>query len=727
MTTMKSLIQKTIVAIILSFSCLAIHAQDCVEFYFESYRDGGDIVVELKVDNFENILTSQFAFTYSYENLNLKDIIGNTEIDLTGAHIFSEIPGYISIAWSNPSTGQDLLNGNTLIEMRFEEFNSEASEFSFDPNFNTEVFDAFFEEVCVESKPLVINESRPLLVGYVYHDLNNNCAIDQNDIRLSGWTITIDAGLEQYFRITDVNGRYQFPADLGTYTVYVEIKNDLWQPCAAPILITVDGSEDILENSFLISPMTTSSALEITVSAADVNRCAKNIYSVRYKNNGTAVAQSAEIDFTFDENLSYVSNNNGNFSILNNVITFDIGNVRPGEEGDFQIVFEASCDNIQAGQTVCVDANISSSDVVIPPINWNGAVLTTKATCEGDSVEFTIENIGLSPMISPVHSIVVEDDVMFGTNEVDLGPQQAVRFKHAATGGVYRVKIDQEEGYPLGNFATDFIESCNNANGETFQYVSMFQNEDESPYVDIECQEVRDQPLANIISAFPIGYREDHLINQNEDIEYTINFQNTTSDTVFNLYIENLIDESLNVESIVPGPSSHGYTVSIKGDRILRFDFKNIQLMSKDANEARSYGYIKYRIKQNKDVAIGTKITNTSVLNFDLLDEIVSNQVSHIVGEEFIEISLNNENLNLSDAIMIAPNPATSSIRISIPESYEDLSFVMYDTKGRVISAANTPSNVFYIQREYIEKGMYFLEIRTKTKVLGTKKIIFLD
>jgi len=40
-------------------------------------------------------------------------------------------------------------------------------------------------------------------------------------------------------------------------------------------------------------------------------------------------------------------------------------------------------------------------------------------------------------------------------------------------------------------------------------------------------QEVKDNTESNTLSAFPVGYREDHFINQNEDIEYTTYFQNT--------------------------------------------------------------------------------------------------------------------------------------------------------------------------------------------------------
>lgn len=724
---MKISIHSILTTVFLSLVSVCVQAQDCVSLYFEASEDTGVQVVQLKVNNFDNILITQFAMAYSYENLELISVQGNADIELLSSHINSQVPGYITVSWSQPSIGQTLPDGSVLIEMRFTETVNDVSEFSIDPNFNTEIIDGGFDEVCFEATALAINESRTQLVGNLYHDLNNNCIEDPTDLPLAGWTVLIDGDIEKFYRVTDAFGHYSVPVEIGEYTIQVIEPSDLWSSCEGLVVETVLNSGEILENSFVLSPVNSSSALDVVISSSEVKRCFDNTYSVKYRNNGTAIAQSATIEILLDENLDYVSSNTAGVSSDGQVITIDIGNVKPGEGGDFQVFLNANCDKVERGQTLCVEANISSTDIVIPPIDWGGAVLTTKATCEEDSVVFTVQNIGASAMAIPLQSIVVEDDIIFGTNEVDLEPLELMQFKHAASGGVYRVLVDQEDGYPLGNYATDFIEFCNGGDNETYQYVSMFQNEDESPYRDIQCQKVIDVEDTNNMSAFPIGYREEHFINQNEDIEYTIHFQNLGTDTVNNLTIGNLIDENLDMKSLVAGSSSHAYTLSIKEERRLKIDFKNIQLPSADTSEMESKGFIKFRISQNKDVPIGTKINSASIIFFDLEDGIETNEVTHTVGEEFIEIVLSDEDLLLDSELMIAPNPAVSSIRVELPEQYKDLSYVLYDTKGSIVNAANTPSNVFYIYRDFIQKGMYFLEIRSSTKILGTKKIVFQD
>ncbi|MEM9545046.1 MAG: T9SS type A sorting domain-containing protein, partial [Bacteroidota bacterium] len=724
---MKFSIFNVIVALLFMLSCEYSHAQDCVKLYFDSNKDGDELVVQLKVGNFDNILISQFAITYDYSNLELISIQGNTDIELDQTHVFSEIPGYISVSWSNPSVGQSLADGNSLLEMRFTEIISDVSTFAIDPNFDTEFFNAFFEEVCLDATSASINETRTQLVGKLYHDLNGNCIADATDFPLSGWTVFIDGGLEQYYRITDKFGYYTIPVEIGTYTIEVLEPSDLWVSCEAPIIENVIASGEIIENSFVISPNNSSSALEVAVSSSEIQICSNNIYSIRYKNNGTALAQSAIIEFHMDENLDYVSTNTGNFSIDDNLITFDLGSIRPGDGGEFQVVLSASCDNIEVGQTICVDAEISSSDIVIPPVDWGGAILTTKATCEDDSVAFTIQNIGSSPMSNSIQSIVVEDDVMFGSQEVLLDLQEEVKLKYPSTGGVYRILIDQEDGYPLSNFTTDFIESCNGVGTNTYRFVSMFQNDDESPYLDIQCQEVIDATEENRMSAFPVGYREQHFINQNEDIEYTIHFENPDMDTVYNIWIGNRVDESLDLETLVAGPSSHDYTFSIIDERRLRIDFKNIQLPSTEIDPIRSRGFVKFRISQKENLPLGTQITSASIIFFDLKDGIETNEVSHIVGEEFIEVVINTVDLLSEEELVVAPNPATSLLKIEVPAEYKDLSYMLYDTKGSVMSAASVLTNAFYIQRDFLQSGMYFLELRSANKKIGTKKIVFQD
>ena len=167
---MKISIQTRLIAALLVFCSTFVHAQDCVVLYFDSNQDGDDLVVRLKVDNFDNILISQFAFSYSYANLELKEVQGNVDIGLDDTHVFSEVPGYISVSWSNASVGQTLANGSALIEMRFTELAPGVSEFRVDPNFtNSEFYNAFLKKFVFRRLPIRLMKTE--------HSLSANCTM----------------------------------------------------------------------------------------------------------------------------------------------------------------------------------------------------------------------------------------------------------------------------------------------------------------------------------------------------------------------------------------------------------------------------------------------------------------------------------------------------------------------------------------------------------------------
>jgi len=64
------------------------------------------------------------------------------------------------------------------------------------------------------------------------------------------------------------------------------------------------------------------------------------------------------------------------------------------------------------GESLCAEAEITSDDSMIPPSEWDEAVLMTEVECEGDSIEIIISNIGTNDVTAPLAFIIIEDDVM---------------------------------------------------------------------------------------------------------------------------------------------------------------------------------------------------------------------------------------------------------------------------------------------------------------------------
>lgn len=106
-------------------------------------------------------------------------------------------------------------------------------------------------------------------------------------------------------------------------------------------------------------------------------------------------------------------------------------------------------------------------------------------------------------------------------------------------------------------------------------------------------------------------------VNDGEYLNYLIRFQNTGTDTAFNVTIRDTLDSQLDWNSIQMVSASHPYQLTITDGNKLSWLFTNILLPDSNVNEPASHGYIAYRIKPAPTVAVGDTIRNTAAIYFD--------------------------------------------------------------------------------------------------------------
>src|SRR5690606_8518432 len=102
-----------------------------------------------------------------------------------------------------------------------------------------------------------------------------------------------------------------------------------------------------------------------------------------------------------------------------------------------------------------------------------------------------------------------------------------------------------------------------------------------------------------------------------EWIDYTIRFQNTGTDTAFNVLITDTLPAYLDPGSFVVGAASHNFTWELRDAGTLKFSFPDILLPDSNANEAASHGFVSFRIKPREPVLPGTMIENFANIYFD--------------------------------------------------------------------------------------------------------------
>jgi len=108
-------------------------------------------------------------------------------------------------------------------------------------------------------------------------------------------------------------------------------------------------------------------------------------------------------------------------------------------------------------------------------------------------------------------------------------------------------------------------------------------------------------------------------------LTYRVNFQNTGTAPAVNVYILDSISNKLNLETFEVLASSHDMTPQLVDERVIRFNFKDINLVDSNANEPESHGFLIYSIEMKESLPIGTEIHNTAHIFFDYNAPIVTN------------------------------------------------------------------------------------------------------
>ncbi|MEM6262558.1 MAG: PKD domain-containing protein [Bacteroidota bacterium] len=131
---------------------------------------------------------------------------------------------------------------------------------------------------------------------------------------------------------------------------------------------------------------------------------------------------------------------------------------------------------------------------------------------------------------------------------------------------------------------------------------------------------------------FPQGIGMRGFIEPTEnEMDYTVRFQNTGNDTAFYVVIRDTLDSDLDVTSLQIEGYSHDFSLNIENDEVLVFTFANINLPDSSTDLAGSQGFIAYSIKHDGTLAAGTEINNSAAIYFDFNAPIITNTVTNTV------------------------------------------------------------------------------------------------
>lgn len=568
----------------------------------------------------------------------------------------------------------------------------------------------------------VIPDGCNLISGKITNDTSQNCISETSEPRFSNWIVRAKKiSGEIFYGLSDSTGHYKIPVFAGEYYVEPLPPASIFELCQPDqVYVKFLNAGDTLPADFTVKAPVLCPVLAVQMSSGLLRRClSNNYYYINYCNIGSADATDATIEIALDPLMTALSASKPYTVLGNGHLLFEIGNVPMGDCGFFSINIQISCDAV-LGQTLCSEAKIDAPNACPP--GSTSPQLALSHDCAADKLQFVIENTG--PTFFIADYVVIEDAVMHSIAETPLNPGQTMNVDLPKNGSTWRMEA-QVDGTPVAVWRS--VEGCGTNGTGSFStgYVNLFPQDPLDYSVDVDCGTVVGSFDPNDKAARPAGFDKEHFIKNGTEIEYKIRFQNTGTDTAFNVAIRDTLDANLDPATFRAGASSHAFTTELLSEGVLVFHFKNILLADSFVNEPASNGFVEFSIK-TKDRPDGTVIKNDAAIYFDFNDPVITNEVFHTIGTGFVPTAtffLPDEPARLT----AAPNPFVEKTTIDFGEKTADAAMVLrvFDMFSKEIRREKVASNRFVFERRDLPSGFYFLLLEKENgQAVGSGKLI---
>ncbi len=567
--------------------------------------------------------------------------------------------------------------------------------------------------------------------GHLYFDSNEDCVKDTNEIGLANWIITVQNS-PSVFGYTNGSGDFALDLPTGTHTINaVSPPNTLWQlPCNS-ITVTVDTSvTDTNIYKIGVGVDEPCPMLSVQLGGTTLRPCFARRHGLTYCNTGAYAVDSAHIILTLEDSLRLTAPSVPVDSIGNNKYRFDVGTVPVNwcKLVSYSIVVDC---NAQVGRTYCMKANIYPDSLCLPvDPNWEGASLELDASCETDSVAFRIVNNGQN-MTDPAEYAIIQDDVMYANGSTKINAGQTKFFRTPANGKTWTMSLNQVPGHPGTSRPLKSVEGCRSATSTqpiSLGFVAQFPQDDGNSFVDILCITSTTAIDPNDKTPEPLGVGADGLIDNNQQMEYLIRFQNTGTDTAYTVILRDTLTDLLEMTSLKLGAASHNHTFSIENGRVLTWTFNNIDLPDSNVNEPLSHGFVQFSVNQVPDLQPGTVIQNRAGIYFDFEAPVITNWAKNTIVDSLLaELQVSIFEQYTADGInRIYPNPNNGRVTIDLKDTNgQTAQLKVYTVAGQVVSQSSWPAALQKRTTQLdLQPGLYFYDLLLDDNTLSRGKLL---
>ncbi len=484
----------------------------------------------------------------------------------------------------------------------------------------------------------ISSDDHTSLIGNVWADMNTDCMSNAGDEGVTNALLELTAENYGYTFSTDAEGNYDVSVLDGDHTLKIINPSVYWNPCFVDTMLITSGLNDTITTDFYLTPQGDCSFVDWDLHLNGLRICGTRTATLDFCNLGVQPAEN--IIFTLDlgefvtldsASMDYTTDVDGNIQfVLDDLSLFECGAI--------ELSLFTDCDSVVIEDVLCIDVTLIGDELCETDTQWDGSTTEVTGYCEGDSIYFQLENIGFGNMQTPAQfrvEILIEDIVMLfidGNYELDSG--ESTTFAYPLIGSGFHFSANQSVGHPIATDATATVPNCQNSMDNLI--FNFFPNYNGDPFSNSFCTVAVNSFDPNDKSALPIGTGDEHFIEDDWELNYTIRFQNTGNDVAFDVVIRDLISEDLDLSTLKVRGATHDFTWDLTPGRELVFTFENILLPDSTTNEPASHGQVSYSITPKKDLTPLTRIENTAGIYFDFNDPIITNTVFHTIRKPVV-------------------------------------------------------------------------------------------
>ncbi|MBI2257907.1 MAG: T9SS type A sorting domain-containing protein [Flavobacteriia bacterium] len=577
--------------------------------------------------------------------------------------------------------------------------------------------------------------------GYMFLDFNENCVKDIGEQGIPNRHLLITQG-NIVLQTNNSGFWYLDSLPAGNYTITIDTSNTNWTPtCPITQSFTVVHPDSLtIAPSFGMVANNPCPAPTISVNMPFMRPCFTNqqiFVQACNEYDATGILPNAYSIVELDPNLIFENASLPYTNLGNNQYRFQHDTLYPGECVNYTISTQVNCD-APLGLTLCLETNLypvadcvldtiptpPSGEIMPCTLPWDHSSLSVEGWCANDSIYFTITNSGEldggdMECYSPVRIYI--DGVPYLLDSIKLLGEETYTYVFLGTGQTWILEADQHPLHPGNSHPNAHVENCNPGNW-TPELVNVFPQDDADPVKDIYCGVVTGSYDPNDKKGTPYGLGTEHEVLPNQDIEYLIRFQNTGTDTAFNIVVRDTLDLDFDIFSVIPGSASHDYNFRMYGPRVMEWTFPNILLPDSTTNEVASHGFLSYRVKQKPNLPNGTLLSNDADIYFDFNEPIITNETSHKVQRRTFEPTNSLTQLSKTKTgIKVYPNPTKQETTLSFSTYQKQISYNLLNISGQIVlEKANLYGKEIKVNLSDVPNGLYFMEVKTD---LGTEMV----